>query len=65
MYASGHLGGLVSNVTALGSGQDLKVLGWSPNSGSLLSGESASPSAPTFTCARMCVYAFYLSLSLK
>ena len=42
----GHLGGSVSEASAFSSGHDLRVLGLSPSSGSLLSGESASPSAP-------------------
>ena len=32
-------------MSAFGSGHGLRVLGWSPGSGSLLSRESASPSA--------------------
>ena len=42
----GHLGGSEGKVSAFSSGHDLRVLGSSPASGSLLSGESASPSAP-------------------
>ena len=56
------LGGLISYVSAFSSGHDLGVLGQSPVLGSLLSGQStspsASPSAPPFPLA--CV----LSLSL-
>jgi len=40
----GHLGGSVGYPSAFGSDHDLKVLGLSPKSGSLLCGESASPS---------------------
>ena len=45
---------LVEHLTiGFGSGHDLRVLGWSPRSGSMLGGESAwrissSPSAPPF-----------------
>ena len=42
----GHLGGSVSEASAFGSGHDLRVLGLSPMSGSLLSGEPASSSPP-------------------
>ena len=42
----GRLGCLVGEVSAFGSGHDPRVLGWSPTSGSLLSRQSASPSAP-------------------
>ena len=38
-----------------------RVLGWRPASGSLLVGESASPSTPALTCALPLSY----SLSLK
>ena len=38
----GHLGGSVGEASTFGSGHDLRVLS---TSGSLLSGESASPSA--------------------
>ena len=41
----GHLGGSVDEVSAFSSGHDLGVLGWSPMSGSLTSGESPSPSS--------------------
>ena len=41
----GRLGGSVGLVSAFGSGHDLRVLGSSPTLGSLLSRESASPSA--------------------
>ena len=41
----GHLGGSDGSVSASGSGQDLRVLGSSPESGFLLSGEPASASA--------------------
>ena len=54
-----HLGGSVGEVPAFGSGHDLGVLGWSPTSIVLLSGESASPSASAAPPA--CV----LSLSKK
>ena len=40
----GHLGGSVGEASAFGLSHDLRVLGSSPESGSLLSGESASPS---------------------
>jgi len=40
----GRLGGSVGWATAFGSGHDPGVPGSSPTSGSLLSGESASPS---------------------
>ena len=40
-----HLGGSVGEVSAFGSDHDLRVLGSRPTSGSLLSGESASPSS--------------------
>ena len=40
----GAPGGSVSEVSAFGSGHDPRVLGWSPASGSLLSGEPAFPS---------------------
>ena len=51
--------GWLSEVSAFGSGQDLRVLGSSPMSGSLLNGESSSPSpsAPPLACV--------LSLSLS
>ena len=42
----GRMGGSVSEVSAFSSGRDLRVLGSSPVPGSLLSGESAFPSAP-------------------
>ena len=42
--AQGRLGGSVGEVSAFGSGHDPGVVGSSPVSGSLLSGESASPS---------------------
>ena len=40
------LGGSVSEASAFGSGHDSRVLGSSPASGSQLSEEPASPSAP-------------------
>ena len=55
----GYLGGSVSEASAFGSGHDLRVLGWSPVSGSLLSGESASPSPSDPPPAHAC------SLALK
>ena len=51
----GLLGGSVGEASAFGSGH-LRVLGWNPESGSLLSGESASPSPSeprTPACALM------------
>ena len=45
--ATGRLSGSVGEASALGSGHDLKVLGSSPESGSLLSGESVCPSPST------------------
>ena len=45
----GAPGGPVGEAPALGSGQDLRVLGSSPTSGSLLSAELASPS-PSAPC---------------
>ena len=45
--AVGHLGGSVSGACAFGSGNGPRVLGLSPRSGSLLSGEPASPFPPT------------------
>jgi len=56
-----HLGGSVGWVSAFGSGRGPGVLEWSPISGSLLGGESASPSAPHLMLS--CVLS--LSLSLK
>ena len=44
-FLRGHLGGSVSYASAFGLGHDPRVLGSSPALGSLLSGESASPSA--------------------
>lgn len=52
----GHLGGCVGYVPAFGSGCDLRVLGSSPTSVSLLSMESATPSAycsPAFAPPRL------------
>ena len=49
----------VKCLSALGSGHDSGVLGSNPASGSLLSGESASPSAPSLA------HAHSLSLSNK
>ena len=46
MTVEGRLGGPVGWATAFGSGHDPGVPGSSPASGSLLGGESASPSAP-------------------
>ena len=42
----GCLGGSIGEASAFSSGHDPGVLGSSPLSGSLLSGESAPPSAP-------------------
>ena len=44
-FALERLGGSVGSVSALGSGCDPGVLGLSPMSGSLLSGDSVSPSS--------------------
>ena len=41
-FLKGRLGGSVGKAAAFGSGHDLRVLGWSPASGSLLSREPAS-----------------------
>jgi len=60
IYFWGHLGGSVSYASAFGSGHDLRVLGSSPMLGSLLSGESASPSLSASPPA----YVLSLSLSL-
>ena len=60
----GRLGGSVGQASAFGSGHDPGVLGLSPELGSLLSGDSASPSAsalPLLMCAHTCA----LSLSHK
>ena len=54
---SGQLGGSVVYVSDFVSGHDLRVLGWIPSWGSLLSGVSACPSALPPPCAH--------SLSLK
>ena len=54
----GHPGGSVSEASAFRSGNDLRVLGLSPESGSLLSGESASPSLCYFPS--LCSLAFSL-----
>ena len=58
----GRLGGSVGETPAFSSGHDLRVLGWSPPSGSLLSGESAFPSSLPLPFA--CVHALSLFLSL-
>ena len=52
----GHLGGSVCSVSAFGSAHDPGILGSSPTSGSLLSGQSASPSASAIprACAVSC-----------
>lgn len=47
----GHLGGSAGWASAFCSGYDPNVLGWSLTLGSLLSGESASPSALIPACA--------------
>ena len=57
----GYLGGSVGWASAFSSGCDPGVLGSSPASGSLLSGESVSPS-PSACCS---AYSGMLSLSLK
>ena len=59
VFEMGHLGGLVSKVSAFSSGHDLRVLGLSSTSGSLLSGESASLSPS------LCLFFLSLSLSLS
>ena len=54
----GRLSGSVGWVSALGSGHDPGVLGWSPALGSLLGGASASPSpsaAPPACTLALCV----------
>ena len=48
--------------SAFGSGHDLRVLGWSPASGSLLSREPASPLS---LCLPLCLLVISLSLSNK
>ena len=55
------MGGSVSEVSAFGSGHDPGVLGLSPASGSLLSAESASPSASAIPL----IYALWLALSFS
>ena len=55
------LDGSVGEAFAFGSGHDLRVLGLSPASGSLLSGESAFPSPSACHSPRFCS----LSLSNK
>ena len=54
----GCLGGSVSEVFAFGSGHDLRILGWSPKSSSLLSGESAflSPYVTSLTCSAFSLF---------
>ena len=54
---TGHLPGSVGEASAFGSGRDPGVLGSSPSSGSLLGGESASPSlsaAPPACALSLC-----------
>ena len=46
MLHLGRLGGSVGWASAFGSGHDLRVLGSSPASGSLLSREPAPPTPP-------------------
>ena len=58
---SGSLGDSVGEASALGSGQDLRVMGSSPTLGSQLSRESASPSPSAPPIAR----AHALSVSLS
>ena len=55
IFFSGRLRGSLGEVSAFGSGRDPRVLGSSPMSGSLLSGEPASPSPP-------CLCVLFLSL---
>ena len=59
----GHLGGSVGEASAFGLSHDLRVLGSSPESGSLLSGESASPSPSA--CCSPCLCTWSLSLTNK
>ena len=63
----GHLGGSVSEVSAFGSGHDLRVPGSSPASGSLLSGESASlwPPAPFLLILILSLSNTYIKYFLK
>jgi len=52
---------LVKHLPDFGSGHDLGILGSSPESGSQLRGEAASPSPS----APACVPSLYISLSVK
>ena len=61
----GLLGGSVGEASAFGSGHDLRVLGWNPESGSLLSGEPASPSPSAAPCPSLCSLSLSLPLSNK
>ena len=58
----GAPGGSVSQAAAFISGHDPRILGFSPESGFLLNGESAPPSVPP-PCS--CLLLFMLSLSHK
>ena len=56
----GHVNGSASEVSAFSSDHDPRVLGSGPTSGSLLSGDPASPSPPY-----LCFLSISLSLSLS
>ena len=61
----GHRGGSVSEASAFRSGNDLRVLGSSSAWSSLLSGQSASPSACCPPPPHLLVFSHFLSLSNK
>ena len=60
VHIIGSPGGSVAEASAFGSGHDLRVLGSSPKSGSLLNGESASP--PSSAASPACAVSVSLSL---
>ena len=61
-HSLGHLGGSVGLASALGSGHNPGVLGSSPTSGFLLSGE---PASPYLSAISLFVLAHACGLSIK
>ena len=59
IWVGGHLGGSVSQASALSSGRDPGVPGSSPALGSLLGGESASPSPRTCHFSSKCFFSVF------